>query len=89
MGALGGSLGALGALLRVLGVKMSSKRPFRWIVGRFGKVLGWFWETKILNFRSFLDVFSKSILKHFSEDEKMDQNFEKTKVFRFLVEGRR
>ena len=28
----------------VLGAKMSSKRPFGWILGCFAKVLGQFWE---------------------------------------------
>ena len=42
--AFGDSLGALGALLRVLGAKMSSKRPFGWILGRFGTVLEGFGE---------------------------------------------
>ena len=30
----------------------------------FGRVLGGFWEAKILDFRTFCDVFSKSFLKH-------------------------
>ena len=37
---LGRSWGALGRLLRVLGAKMNSKRPFGWILGRFGNGFG-------------------------------------------------
>ena len=51
----------------------------------FGRVLG----DQNPHFSLFFGCFLKLILKHISEDEKMDQNFEKTKVFRFLVEGRR
>ena len=51
--ALGDSLGALGALLRVLGAKMNSKRPFGWIVVRFVKVWGWFWEGLGANLKGF------------------------------------
>ena len=50
-------------------------------------VLGWFREAKILDFRTFFDVFSKSFLKRVSEGEKIDQKCEKTKLFRFLGFG--
>ena len=33
--------------------KMSSKRPFGWILGRFGKVLGRFWEGLGRNLEGF------------------------------------
>ena len=36
----------------------------------FGRVLGGFWEAKILDFRIFFDVFSKSFLKHAREEQK-------------------
>ena len=49
----------------------------------FGRVLG----DQNPYFLHFCGCFLKLILKHISEDEKMDQNFEKTKVFRFLVAG--
>ena len=49
----------------------------------FGRVLG----DQNPHFSHFFGCFLKLILKHISEDEKMDQNFEKTKVFRFLVAG--
>ena len=38
--------------------KMSSKRPFGWILGRFGKILGRFWEgwgKNLEGFKSLLD----------------------------------
>ena len=48
-----------------------------------------FWEAKIHDFRTFFDVFSKSFLKCVSEGEKIDQKFEKNKLFRFLASGLR
>ena len=57
--------------------------------GLFGRVWGGFWETKILDFRIFVDVFSKSFLKRVPEGDKVDQKCEKTKLFRFLVVGLR
>ena len=42
---------------------------------RFGRllerVLGVFWEAKIIDFRNFLDVFSKSFLKRVSKRQKI------------------
>ena len=55
----------------------------------FGRVLGGVWEAKILNFRTFFDVFSMSFFKRASEGEKIDQKYEKTKLFRFLASGLR
>ena len=55
----------------------------------FGLVLGGFWEAKILDFRTFFDVFSISFFKRGSEGEKIDQKCEKTKLFRFLASGLR
>ena len=37
----------------------------------FGKVLGRFWEAKILDFRTFFDVFSKHFFKIFLEGQKI------------------
>ena len=51
--ALGDSLVALGTLLGVLVAKMSSKKPFGWILGRFGKVGGRFREALWGNFQGF------------------------------------
>ena len=53
LGALGRSLVALGVVLRLLKAKMSSKRPFGWILGCFGKVLGRFWEGLGTNLEGF------------------------------------
>ena len=55
----------------------------------FERVLGGFWEAKILDFRTFFDVFSISFFKRGSEGEKIDQKCEKTKLFRFLASGLR
>ena len=55
---LGRSWGALEMLLALLEAKMSSKKPFGWILGGFGKVLGRFWEgwgKNLEGFKSFLD----------------------------------
>ena len=52
-------------------------------------VLGGFWEAKILDFRTFFDVFSMSFFKRASEDEKIETKCEKTKVSRFLASGLR
>ena len=49
----------------------------------FERILGGFWEAKIINFRICFDVFAKSILKRGSEGEKIDQKCEKSKLFRF------
>ena len=49
----GRSWGALGALLRLLKAKMSSKRPFGWILGCFGQVLGQFGEGLGTNLKGF------------------------------------
>ena len=54
----------------------------------FGLVLGGVWEAKIIDFRTFFDI-SISFYKRGSEGEKIDQKFEKTKLFRFLAQGRR
>ncbi len=35
--------------------------------GIFGRILGWFWEAKNIDFRIVFDVFSKQILKSFLE----------------------
>ena len=43
--------------------------------GLFGGVWEGFWEAKILDFRTFFDVFSKSFLKCVSEGEKKKQTF--------------
>ena len=37
----------------------------------FGRVWGGFWEAKIINFRTFFDVFSKQNLKHVLEVQKI------------------
>ena len=37
----------------------------------FGRVLGGFWEAKILDFHAFFDVFSMSFLKSVSEEQKI------------------
>ena len=55
----------------------------------FGRVLGRFWETKILDFRIFFDVFSMSFFKRGSEGEKIEKKCEKTKLFRILASGLR
>ena len=39
-----------------------------------GGVLGGVWEAKILDFRTFFDVFSMSFFKRGSEGEKNDQD---------------
>ena len=38
----------------------------------FGRVLGGVWEAKILDFRTFFDVFSKSFSQHAWEGQKID-----------------
>mgnify|MGYP001337741063 CR=1 FL=1 len=40
----------------------------------FGRVLGGGWEAKILDFRTFFDVFSMSFFKRGSEGQKIDQD---------------
>ena len=40
-------------LLAFLEAKKSSKKPFGWILGRFGKVGGRFWEALGGNFKGF------------------------------------
>ena len=40
----------------------------------FGRVLGGFWEAKILDFRTFFDVFSMSFFERGSEGEKIGQD---------------
>ena len=40
--------------------------------GLFGRVWEGFWEAKILDFRSFFDVFSKWFLKRVPEGEKIE-----------------
>ena len=54
-----------------------------------GRVSEGFGEAKILDFRTFFDVFSISFFKRGSEGEKIDQKCEKTKLFRFLASGLR
>ena len=39
--------------------------------------MGGFWEAKILDFRTFFDVFWKSFLKRVPEGEKIDKKTEK------------
>ena len=55
----------------------------------FERILGVVWERQILDFCSIFDVFSISFFKRGSEGEKIDQKFEKTKLFRFLASGLR
>jgi len=55
----------------------------------FERVWGGVGEAKILDFRTFFDVFSTSFLKRVSEGEKIDQKCKKTKLFRFLAAGLR
>ena len=55
----------------------------------FGRVLGGVWEAKILDFRTFFDVFSMSFFKRASEGEKIEKKCEKTKLFRILASGLR
>ena len=55
----------------------------------FERILGGFWEAKILDFRIFFDVFSMSFFDRNSEGEKIDQKCENTKVFRSLASGLR
>ena len=50
---LGRSWGALEMLLALLEAKISSKKPFGWILGRFGKVGGRFGEALRGNFKGF------------------------------------
>ena len=40
----------------------------------FDRILGRVWEAKIIDFRTFFDVFSMSFFKRASEGEKIDQN---------------
>ena len=49
----GRSWDIFGALLAVLGDKMSSKRPFGWILVCFANVLGRFWEALGSNLQGF------------------------------------
>ena len=51
--ALGSSWGALEMLVALLEAKISSKKPFGWILGRFGKVGGRFGEALKGNFKGF------------------------------------
>ena len=39
----------------------------------FGRVLGRFWESKILDFRTFFDVFSKHFSNNVWEGQKIDK----------------
>ena len=39
----------------------------------FGRILGGFWETKNLNFRTFFVIFSKQILEDVLEGEKIEK----------------
>ena len=39
----------------------------------FGRVLGRFWEAKILDFRAFFDVFSKHLFDDFLEGQKIEK----------------
>ena len=39
----------------------------------FGRVLGRFWEAKILDFRTFFDVFSKHFFNIFFEGQKIEK----------------
>ena len=39
----------------------------------FGKVLGRFWEAKILDFRAFFDIFSKHFFNNFFEGQKIEK----------------
>ena len=39
----------------------------------FGRVLGRFWEAKILDFRTFFDVFSKHFFNNFFEGQKIEK----------------
>ena len=54
-----------------------------------GLVLGRVWEAKILDFRTFFDVFSMLISKRVREGEKMHQKSEKSKVRSNLGSGLR
>ena len=47
----------------------------------FGRVLGRVWEAKILDFRTFFDVFSMSFFKRASEGEKIEQKSMKNRMF--------
>ena len=40
----------------------------------FGRVLGGFWEAKILDFRIFFDVFSKHFSSNVLEGKKIEKN---------------
>ena len=47
----------------------------------FDRILEGFWEAKILNFRTFFDVFSMSFFKRGSEGQKIKKKCEKTHTF--------
>ena len=53
--------------------------------GLFRRVWGGFWEAKILDFRTFFDVFSKSFLKRAREEQKIDPRGPKNAEGGFLV----
>ena len=55
----------------------------------FGKVLGRFWEAKILDFRTLFDDFSKQIWKSVAEGQMIDKKTQKNKLFRFFGPARR
>ena len=40
----------------------------------FGRVLGGVWEAKIIDFRTFFDVFSMLFFERISEEQKIDQD---------------
>ena len=53
----------------------------------FGEGLGSFWETKILDFHTFFDVFSKSFSKHAREEQKIDPRSLQVRKLRFFASG--
>ena len=52
-----------------------------------GRVLGGFWDTKILDFHNFFDVFWKSFSKRVREGSKIDPRSLQVRKLRFFASG--
>ena len=55
----------------------------------FGRVLGGVWEAKIVDFRTFFDIFSMQNLECNLEGQKIEKKGHKTSDCRLLAQGRR